>query len=155
MAHIGNKNAVGNKGWTKRKFQGRRTKPSEKEVENLIARNKARTRPWKERFEEKLDRNGPVPPINPDLGECWEWKPAQGRPKKDRGLCLLFKVEGVSKPFYHWLYEDENGPSFFGRKIEADHLCLNWRCARPSHIEPVSHQENMRRYSDARKKGWY
>lgn len=29
--------------------------------------------------------------------------------------------------------------------LELDHLCMNPSCVEPSHLEPVTHQENMRR----------
>lgn len=125
---------------------------SDREIQGLIDRNKARKRPWKERFEEKLDRNGPIPKADPSLGNCWNWKPAIGSSRK----AFLFKADGATKPFYHWLYEEEHGQTFEKRgsgALEADHVCLNWMCARPSHIEPVTHQENMKRFSRNRKKG--
>lgn len=35
-------------------------------------------------------------------------------------------------------------------ELELDHLCLNKGCVNPSHLEPVTHQENMRRYHSHR-----
>ena len=32
-----------------------------------------RRRPLAERFEAKVDKNGPVPPHRPELGPCWLW----------------------------------------------------------------------------------
>lgn len=32
-----------------------------------------------------------------------------------------------------------------GRELEFDHLCRNRACYNPDHVEPVTHQENMRR----------
>jgi hypothetical protein len=29
--------------------------------------------------------------------------------------------------------------------MELDHLCRNKRCCNPNHLEPVTHQENVRR----------
>ena len=34
---------------------------------------KSLTRPLAERFWEKVDKNGPVPPHRPELGQCWVW----------------------------------------------------------------------------------
>ena len=35
--------------------------------------------------------------------------------------------------------------------LELDHLCRNTRCVNPSHLEPVTRAENMRRRSEAYK----
>ena len=40
-------------------------------------------------------------------------------------------------------YEHFVGPIPDG--MEIDHTCLNKRCCRPDPLEPVTHQENMRR----------
>lgn len=53
---------------------------------------------------------------------------------------------GVRGKFYqaHRLfYEHHIGPIPVG--FELDHLCRNPRCVNPSHLEPVTHQENVRR----------
>jgi hypothetical protein len=34
--------------------------------------------------------------------------------------------------------------------LELDHLCRNTSCVNPSHLEPVTHAENMRRSSVAK-----
>jgi hypothetical protein len=75
---------------------------------------------------------------------CWEWTASineggygqigMGRPQKMR------KAHRV-------LYELLVGPIPAG--LELDHLCRNRRCVRPSHLEPVTHQENMLRGNGA------
>ena len=70
---------------------------------------------------------------------CWEWTAFKdprgyGRLVIDRKPRLAHKV----------LWEMENGPVPEG--LELDHLCKNQGCVRPSHLEAVTHAENMRRY---------
>lgn len=76
------------------------------------------------------------------LGPCWEWsgcRVATGyghfRPSGDKR----------TKPVraHRWAWQRVNGPVPSG--MELDHLCRNPACVRPSHMEVVTHLENMRR----------
>jgi len=72
-----------------------------------------------------IDRNG-----------CWIWTASAD----DRGYAW-FRVDGKTKRAHRVLYEllvGDPGP-------ELDHLCRVHSCVRPSHMEPVTHQENVRR----------
>jgi len=72
-----------------------------------------------------IDRNG-----------CWLWTACTD----DRDYALLW-VDGRSRRAHRVLYEllvGDPGP-------ELDHLCRVHSCVRPSHMEPVTHQENVRR----------
>lgn len=52
--------------------------------------------------------------------------------------------DGTANRFTHRLvYEMLVGPVPAG--LELDHLCRNRACCNPSHLEPVTHQENTRR----------
>lgn len=44
---------------------------------------------------------------------------------------------------HRWLYEQTVGEIPEG--LELDHTCRNKMCVRPEHMEPVTHEENMRR----------
>lgn len=44
---------------------------------------------------------------------------------------------------HRWLWEQEHGPIPDG--MEIDHLCRNRACVRASHMELVTHLENVRR----------
>lgn len=46
-------------------------------------------------------------------------------------------------------YELARGPIPLG--LELDHLCSNRACCAPEHLEPVTHEENVRRGSRAQK----
>jgi DNA-binding transcriptional regulator YiaG len=49
---------------------------------------------------------------------------------------------------YRVMWEAEHGPVPEG--LELDHLCRQRDCVNLNHLEPVTHQENMRRSSVAR-----
>ena len=51
---------------------------------------------------------------------------------------------------HRWSYEHFVGPIPAG--LEMDHLCFNRRCVAPHHLEPVTHDENMRRRALANNK---
>ncbi len=79
---------------------------------------------------------------------CWLWTS-----RKHRGGYGEFTVQRSGKQFY-WRahrvsYELEVGPIPDGLLI--DHLCRVRSCVNPRHLDPVTHQENMRR---GRGYGW-
>lgn len=93
--------------------------------------NAARKRPAIDRFVEKVYVNEK---------NCWIWMSSHN-PKTGRGTFRNENKKMVSA--YKWSYEYFNGKVPSG--LTLDHLCRNPRCVRPSHLEPVTHQENMRR----------
>lgn len=94
-----------------------------------------------ERFWAKVDQQGAVPEVRPDLGPCWLWTAhvdAEGYGRL--GQCGAHVVA----------HELLIGPIPEG--LEPDHLCRVRHCVKaianeqgPAHLEPVTHQENMRR----------
>lgn len=68
---------------------------------------------------------------------CWEW---EGSRSAGYGSVRWL---GRCHRTHKLLWEALNGPVPAG--LELDHLCRNRACLRPSHLEPVTHQENMRR----------
>lgn len=77
--------------------------------------------------------------VTKSAGEgCWEWRAAM----TSNGYGS-FHNPGGSAVAHRYAWERQNGPVPEG--MELDHLCRNRSCVRPDHLEPVSHQENMRR----------
>jgi hypothetical protein len=89
-----------------------------------------------DRFWDKVNKDGPIHPI---LGtRCWVWTAAKfrlGYGNFHNGLV------NISAHVASW--QDENGPVPQGH--ELDHLCRVPACCRPSHLDPVTHAENIRR----------
>jgi len=68
---------------------------------------------------------------------CWLWLAAT-----NAGYGV-FKIAGRFRPAHRVAYELERGPIPDGMVL--DHLCRNPLCVNPSHLEPVSVGENVRR----------
>lgn len=100
--------------------------------------------PEPDRFWPKVDKAGPVPECRPDLGPCWIWLAAPDG--KGYGA---FSLTGRKITKAHiWSWTDANGPVPEG--LELDHVCRVKLCVRPSHLEPVTHGENVSRARKAR-----
>jgi hypothetical protein len=84
-----------------------------------------------------------VDKLGPD--DCWEWKGARNR----SGYGFLH-FRGKSQGAHRVAYELTHGKIPEG--IELDHLCRNRLCCNPAHLEPISHDENMRRVRVAKAK---
>lgn len=82
---------------------------------------------------EKLERRREIDPIT----GCWNWT---GRIEDGYGkVALSSRYTSVHKASFElWKGRVPNG-------TELDHLCRNRRCFNPDHLEPVTHQENVRR----------
>jgi hypothetical protein len=93
-----------------------------------------------ERFATKVDHDGPTPQHRPDLGPCWVWTSSLNQ----SGYGQLYVGGGRHMYLAHkWAWEQEHGPVPDG--LELDHLCRHRDCVRPSHLEAVTHAENLRR----------
>ena len=90
------------------------------------------------RFFSHVDKNGPVPENNPQLGQCWLWT---GSPTP-KGYSVFY-YKGKTVYAYRWLYEKEIGE--VPRHLVLDHLCRNHACVNPLHLEPVTNKENILR----------
>ena len=78
-------------------------------------------------------------------GGCWLWtrtcdRLGYGRMQFPGKLVLAHRAS----------YEAHVGPIPEG--LELDHLCMNPPCVNPDHLEPVTHQENMRRAAAHRRR---
>lgn len=69
---------------------------------------------------------------------CWLWLGALTRD----GYGVMH-FNGRSTKAHRWSYETFVGPIPAG--LELDHLCRNRACVNPTHLEPVTHHENVLR----------
>lgn len=92
------------------------------------------------RFWSKVNKDGPIHPYNPELGNCWEWTAATtngyGR----------YRIEGKANLATRVAWEMKHGPIPPG--LNVLHSCDNPPCIR--HLFLGTHAENMR---DAKIKG--
>lgn len=75
--------------------------------------------------------------IDPDTG-CWIWLRARYTTGYGRAW-----VDGRRRPAHRVVFERYCG--VIGDGLELDHLCETPLCVNPSHLEPVTHAENIRR----------
>lgn len=73
-------------------------------------------------------------------GDCWVWT---GGTDGD-GRYGMTKADGRHVPAHRWAYEHLTGQQI-PDGFELDHLCRRTLCVNPDHLEPVTHQENVRR----------
>ncbi len=71
-------------------------------------------------------------------GGCWHW-----RGLLDSYGYGRFSLDGRTVPAHRFAYEQTIGPVPDG--LQVDHLCCVHACVRPSHLEPVTQAENIRR----------
>lgn len=86
-------------------------------------------------FMARVNKDGPIPAVRPDLGPCWLWTGKVNR----LGYGNFWQGNGKNLEAHRFLF----GPVPEG--LELDHLCMVPNCVRPSHLEAVTHQENIRR----------
>lgn len=102
---------------------------------NLTERDEAR-------FWIKVDKNGPIHPYFPELGNCWVW--TKGKTKGYGSFRIGCRT---------WLSHRISLALSIGgipEGLDALHSCDNPPCCNPSHLRPGTHQDNM---ADAVKTG--
>lgn len=91
----------------------------------------------------KRRREMPYWVVDPATG-CWLWN----RKIRKDGYGIKSTGKHTAIRAHRWVYEDLVGPIPEG--LELDHLCNNPPCVNPDHLEPVTHEENMRRQWERR-----
>jgi hypothetical protein len=95
-----------------------------------------------ERFWRRVNKNGPCPDMDPDLGPCWLWTGPLSR-KGYAQFSVTRDWERTNWPVHGFAYEQMVGRVPDG--LELDHLCCVRHCVNPDHLEPVTHEENIAR----------
>lgn len=106
---------------------------------------------WPERFESKILKNGTLPDyddpyirVTESDGACWSW------PTRNKSGYGSFYLHGKARKAHRVSFE------LYVRDLEpgevVDHLCRNEGCVNPSHLEAVTHRENIMR-GNVRMKG--
>lgn len=87
-----------------------------------------------QRFWERVDKRGPISKFTPELGNCWLWT-------------------GYLMPNGYGQIRTKNGRQYAHRYaygeipdgLEIDHLCRTTNCVRKTHLEAITHLENIER----------
>lgn len=95
-------------------------------------------------FAKYVDKHGPIPVHNPELGPCWLWT---GQMRKD-GYAAFSKWLSeirIRKCYlaHRFSYIEHIGPIPAGTTL--DHLCRNRGCVSPWHTDPVTQKVNVLR----------
>jgi hypothetical protein len=69
---------------------------------------------------------------------CWEWQGAKANLGYGR-----FYFDGQSRPAHRFSWTWLKGS--IPKGLDIDHLCRNTSCVNPTHLEPVTHRENLLR----------
>lgn len=80
---------------------------------------------------------------------CWQWT---GSFAQNTGY-VCYKEGGKTYPAHRYAYEWAVGP--IPAWLVIDHLCSNRSCVNPAHLEPVTHQENLRRGDILKAREWH
>jgi hypothetical protein len=100
-----------------------------------------RMRPIAERFWSKVDRDGPVPVHQPDLGPCWRWTGSVSGRYGHGEIGAGRRGEGNRKA-HRVSWEIHRGPIPEG--VQVLHRCDNGLCVNPEHLRLGTQGDNMR-----------
>lgn len=111
------------------------------------------SRPLEERFWEKVDKNGPIYPYEPDLGRCWAWTACLS----DYGYGQIRESAPGKKQFsaHRLSWKLKNGD--IPKDKDVLHRCDRRFCVNPAHLYLGTDQDNsddrVKRGRQAQKEG--
>lgn len=97
--------------------------------------------PWQKRFWKKVNKNGPVHPTQPELGNCWLWTGAVH--VTGYGHFNMGGHSGKVVRVHRLVLEVHVGPPPDDRPV-ACHSCDRPLCVNPTHLRWDTQQENVR-----------
>lgn len=99
------------------------------------------TTPPAQRFWKHVDKNGPVPPLHPSLGNCWLWTGSLDPQGYGHFWDGRRTAVGNPKPIYahRFAFDGVIPPN-----MEVNHLCEVRACCRPSHLDLATRMANAR-----------
>jgi hypothetical protein len=89
----------------------------------------------------KVNKDGPVSVLRPELGKCWLW--SASKQGNGYGKFAAGGRGGKWLAAHRVVYEVLIAPIEPG--LELDHLCKVILCVNPDHLEPVTPRENKLR----------
>jgi len=96
---------------------------------SLKCRHEGTKKPWPQRFWDKVNKNGPVPPHRPELGPCWEWIGA----RHEQGYGIAQGEDWHQQTYASRIdWEMVHGPVPKGQYVL--HHCDNPPCVREEHL---------------------
>ncbi|MFE9340844.1 HNH endonuclease signature motif containing protein [Streptomyces sp. NPDC007063] len=90
-----------------------------------------------ERFEQNVDRGGPLPLVRGVHGRCWIW--TGGTNEKGYGRFWHNRRATAAHRYAVELADGQPVPA----ALDVDHRCRNRACIRRSHLRAVTHRENI------------
>lgn len=94
------------------------------------------------RFDLQVNKMGPIPDSCPELGRCWVWEGSVDR--SGYGTMASGETKNGRATYvrvHRWSYEKSIGEIPEG--LQINHRCFNPPCVRPSHLNPVTHRQNI------------
>lgn len=88
-----------------------------------------RPRPTEPRFWDKVDKNGPIHPYDPELGNCWIWTAA----RNEEGKYGVFYLNGRLVTAHRAAYQMATGETLTSEDLVC-HSCDNPPCVRSDHL---------------------